>query len=158
MRDVSLSLLLACAVASLWPAEAAQDQGAPDFAPDSSTGWIASNQEFRPPPSGPGPITADPAHAAKPGQPTFRVADLANPILQPWAREELRKANERALSGKPAYTPKERCWPIGVPGFLLYPVFPVYCPQTPKKVVMIWAVDHQARHVYLSQNPPPRDV
>ena len=55
------------------------------------------------------------------------------------------------LSGKPAYTPKERCWPIGVPGFLLYPVFPVFFLQTPKEVVMIWAEDHQVRHIYLNQ-------
>jgi hypothetical protein len=38
-----------------------------------------------------------------------------------------------------------------VPGFLLYPVFPVYFLQTSKEVVMIWAEDHQVRHVYLNQ-------
>jgi hypothetical protein len=145
------SALLACFSAALWPTLAAQGPSVPDFAPDSSTGWIATSQEFVPPPSGPGPVVADPAHAPKPGQPAFRVADLSNPILQPWAKEELRKANERALSGKAAYTPKERCWPIGVPGFLLYPVFPVYFLQTPQEVVMIWAEDHQVRHVYLNR-------
>jgi hypothetical protein len=124
-------------------------------------------QEFIPPPSGPGPVTYDKAHpyvddgqARRDGkQPTFRVADLSNPILQPWVREALRKANERVLSGKAAFTPKERCWPIGVPGFLLYPVTPVYFLQTPKEVVMIWEEDHMARHVYLtdrhSPNPKP---
>ena len=158
MRYVSFSLLFACVVAALWPA-AAQDRSGPNFSPNSSVGWIAIGQEFFPPSSGPGPVTMDPAHMPKPGQSAFRVADLANPILQPWAREELRKANERALSGKPAYTPKERCWPIGVPGFLLYPVFPVYFLQAPKEVVMIWQADHQVRHVYLnaehSKNPKP---
>jgi hypothetical protein len=142
--------LVAAFASALWPAWAA-DRNVPDFAPDSSTGWIATSQEFVALPSGPGPVTADPAHAPKPGQPVFRVANLANPILQPWAREELRKANERALSGKAAYTPKERCWPIGVPGFLLYPVFPVYFVQTLQEVVMIWAEDHQVRHVYLNK-------
>ena len=150
MRYVSFSLLFACAATALWPAAAAEDR-VPNFAPNSSVGWIAIGQEFFPPSSGPGPVTMDPAHLPKPGQSAFRVADLANPILKPWAREELRKANERALSGKPAYTPKERCWPIGVPGFLLYPVFPVYFLQAPKEVVMIWAEDHQVRHVYMNQ-------
>ncbi|MGH6683350.1 MAG: hypothetical protein ACRECA_05405, partial [Pseudolabrys sp.] len=79
-----------------------------------------------------------------------RVADLSNPILQPWAKEELRKANDRALSGKPAYTPKERCWPIGVPGWMLYPVTPVYFLQTPNVVTMIWQEDHMVRHIYLT--------
>jgi hypothetical protein len=98
----------------------------------------------------------DPAHRPKPGQSAFRVADLSNPILQPWAREELQKANARALSGRAAYTPKERCWPIGVPGFVLYPVFPTYFIQTPKQVVMIWAEDHQVRHIYLNRQHSPR--
>ncbi len=156
MRYGSFPLAFACAVAALLPAAAAEDRGVPNFAPNSSVGWIAIGQEFFSPPSGPGPVTMDPAHMPKPGQSAFRVADLTNPILQPWARDELRKANERALSGKAAYTPKERCWPIGVPGFLLYPVFPVYFLQTPKEVVMIWAEDHQVRHVYLNQSHSAR--
>jgi hypothetical protein len=149
------STAVACTVAALWPALAAVD-GPPNFAPDRTTGWIAAGQEFQPPPSGPGPVVADPAHRPIPGVSQFRVADLSNPILQPWARDELRKANERALSGRAAYTPKERCWPIGVPGFLLYPVFPVYFLQTPKEVVMIWAEDHQVRHIYLNQQHSAR--
>ena len=129
----------------------------PNFAPSSDIGWIAADQLFLPPEKGPGPVVADPAYLiSKPGQDAFRVADLSNPILQPWAREELRKVNEWALSGKPAYTPKERCWPIGVPGFVLYAVFPTYFLQTPKKVVMIWAEDHQVRHIYLNRRHSTR--
>src|SRR5580704_8523918 len=56
----------------------------------------------------------------------------------PWAREELRKLNARALTETMLFTPKERCWPIGVPGFLLYPVTPIYFLQTPTQVVLIW--------------------
>jgi hypothetical protein len=80
---------------------------------------------------------------------------LSNPILQPWVREELRKVNQRALSAMIMFTPKERCWPIGVPGFLLYPVTPIYFLQTPKEVVMIWEEDHMARHVYLTDKHSP---
>ena len=144
------SLAVVCVASSLWPASAA-DQTIPNFSPDRTTGWIAAGQEFLPPLSGPGPVTFDPQRRPVPGRPAFRVADLTNPILQPWAREELRKANTRAQSGRAAYTPKERCWPIGVPGFVLYPVFPTYFIQTPEKVVMIWAEDHQVRHIYMNQ-------
>jgi hypothetical protein len=144
-----------CAFAAFIPASAA-DRAAPNFTPDSTTGWIAAGQEFLPPTSGPGPVTFDPARRPVPGRPAFRVADLSNPILQPWARDELQKANARALSGRAAYTPKERCWPIGVPGFVLYPVFPTYFIQTPEKVVMIWAEDHQVRHIYMNQNHSAR--
>ena len=147
--------VFAAAVAAL-PAPAAQGDGVPNFAPDASTAWIAAGQDFLPPASGPGPIMPDPAHRPVPGRPQFRVADLSNPILQPWVRDALRQANERALSGKAAYTPKERCWPIGMPGFLLYPVVPVYFLQTPKEVTMIWSEDHQVRHIYLDQPHSPR--
>ena len=144
------SVAFVCVACALWPASAA-DQSVPNFSPDSTTGWIAAGQEFLAPASGPGPVTFDPARRPVPGRPAFRVADLSNPILQSWTREELQKANARALSGRAAYTPKERCWPIGVPGFVLYPVFPTYFIQTAEKVVMIWAEDHQVRRIYLNQ-------
>jgi len=147
----------------LWPAAdargAANEAAIPNFAADSTIGWQLSDDEFIPPLSGPGPIVSDPAHPyvsfyrfPRNPNPTFRVADLSNPILQPWAREELRKANERSLAGKIISIPKERCWPAGVPAFLLYPATPVYFIQTPKEVVMIWMQDHQVRHVYLNQS------
>jgi hypothetical protein len=159
----------------VWPAIAADSTAIPNFSPDSRTGWIAGvpdgqapiGDEFLPPPSGPGPVTFDKAHpyidnalSRRTGKPsTNRVADLSNPILQPWVREELRKVNERSLTETMLWTPKERCWPIGVPGFLVYPVTPVYFLQTPEQVVMIWEEDHMARHVYLtdrhSPNPKP---
>jgi len=34
----------------------------PNFAPDSLTGWQLMDDEFIPPPSGPGPVVSDPAH------------------------------------------------------------------------------------------------
>jgi len=158
-----------CAVISAWPAIGAEK--VPDFSSDSRIGWIAGvpdgvspvGQDFLQPPSGPGPVTFDKAHpyvdsaiSRRTGaQPTLRVADLSNPILQPWVREELRKVNQRALTAMIMFTPKERCWPIGVPGFLLYPVTPIYFLQTPKEVVMIWEEDHMARHVYLTDKHSP---
>ena len=146
----------------------ADDRAIPNFSPDLRTGWIAGVQNSdepigddflpTPPELGPGPVASDKAHpyidnamARRTGkQPTNRVADLSNPILQPWVRDELRKLNARSLTQPMLWTPKERCWPIGVPGFLLYPVTPVYFLQTPTKVVLIWEEDHMARHVYLT--------
>jgi hypothetical protein len=129
----------------------------PNFAPNSSTGWLAQDDDFIQPPSGPGPVKSDPAHPyirfyklRDNPHPAFRVADLTNPILQPWVRERLKAVNERSLSGKYLAIPKERCWPVGVPGFLLLPATPVYFVQSPSKVAMIWMQDHQVRHVYLN--------
>jgi hypothetical protein len=138
-------------------AAAAETAPIPDFAPDAMTGWQLSDDDFIPPAEGPGPVQSDPAHPyisfyrfPRNPNPTFRVADLSNPILQPWAREALRQANERALSGQYVAIPKERCWPVGVPAFLLLPATPVYFLQTPKEVTMIWAQDHQLRRVFLN--------
>jgi hypothetical protein len=162
----STAAALLATAAALSPALPAQDVRVPNFSPDTVTGWVAGDpngenptgQDFLPPESGPGPVGNDKAHphiddgaARRDGkQPTFRVADLTNPMLLPWVRDSLRKANERALSGKPDFTPKERCWPIGVPGWLLYPVRPVWFLQSPREVTMIWEEDHMVRHVYLN--------
>src|SRR3984893_18065874 len=122
---------LVCGVLTLAAAFGAETAPVPNFAPNSATGWLAQDDEFIPPPTGPGPIVSDPAHPyisfyKFPRNPktTFRVADLTNPILQPWARERVRKVNERSLSGQVVAIPKERCWPVGVPTFLLLPATP----------------------------------
>jgi hypothetical protein len=152
-KSRSLIAGVIAAAALIGPAIGAESAVVPNFSADSRTGWIAGvpdgetpiGDDFLQPPLGPGPVTFDKAHpfvdnraARRSGkQSTNRVADLSNPILQPWVREELRKLNQRALTETMLWTPKERCWPIGVPGFLLYPVTPVYFLQTPKQVVMI---------------------
>ena len=104
-------------------AMAADTNPIPNFAPDTGTSWglDLALDDLLPPAAGPGPITFDPAHPYIPNfrgkQPTYRVADLTNPILLPWAREQMRKTNEEVLAGKVPFRARERCWPIGVPGF-----------------------------------------
>jgi hypothetical protein len=44
--------------------------------------------------------------------PTYRVADLTNPILQPWTIPSMKKANEEVLAGKVPFRARERCWPV----------------------------------------------
>jgi hypothetical protein len=138
---------------------AAQDNASPpNFSTSSSVGWVSYGPVFIAPTSGPGPVVNDAAHpfipnaiaAATGAQPTFPVADLTSPILQPWAREELRKRNELILSGKPGYTRWAGCWPIGVPGFVLHAVQPTYFIQTAKQVVMVSQEDFETRHIYLN--------
>jgi hypothetical protein len=152
------------AAAILMPASAAQDEKIPNFAPDSTTGWLKPpGDEFIQPDSGPGPVKADPAapyHTnALFAQETPKIADLSNPILQPWVKEQMRKENEAVLAGKVGFTARSRCWPHGVPGFLLYPVHPIIMIQTPKEVLMSWGQDFQLRRIYLNQphstNPKP---
>jgi hypothetical protein len=137
----------------------AQSGSAPNFAPTADIGWYAYNRQFIPPASGPGPVQQDPARPYVTNdefrvtgrQPTQQLADLNAPILQPWAREVVRKRNELVLAGKPVNPPHASCWPVGVPGFLLRPMTQaMYFIQTPKVVLMILSSKQEIRHIYLT--------
>jgi hypothetical protein len=131
----------------------------PNFAPDASIGWYAYNRLFIAPASGAGPVLQDPAHPYVSNdefrvtgkQPTERLADLNTPILQPWAREVVRKRNELVLAGKLVPSPTAWCWPKGVTGFLLSPMTqPMFFVQGPKEVVMILTSFNDVRHIHLA--------
>jgi hypothetical protein len=131
----------------------------PNFAPNPNIGWFAYNRLLIPPASGAGPVQQDPAHPYVPNdefrvtgrQPTQRRADLDNPILQPWARDVLRKRNELVLSGKLVASPSASCWPVGVTRFLLTPMTqPMYVIQGPNEVVMILSGHPEVRHIHLT--------
>jgi hypothetical protein len=153
-RAVALPILLCAGLASAAPSAAI-----PNFSPNPAVSWVAIEQGgFQRPLSGAGPIMEDPAHPAvgndefrRTGkQPSFATADLSNPILQPWAREALRKRNERILAGEPGFGLRVSCWPGGVPTFLLgAPFRPMFVIQSPKEVVLILELDHQIRRIYL---------
>jgi hypothetical protein len=167
----ALSACVLCGVLSAArPVAAAGDRSfVPHFAPDVTTAWQVNHpdgDDYIAPKSGPKPVSYDPAHPFVPTdpasttQPTYRIADLSNPILQPWAREEMRKANDDVLAGKIPYVPRERCWPAGVPAFVLEPPFNITIfIETPKEILMIHQEDAQLRHIYMnvshSKNPKP---
>src|SRR5579871_719185 len=125
--------------------------------PDLSAGgaaWQNRHNDFILPSSGPGPVTWDPKYpfvGNGAGQPvTSRVADLANPILMPWVRDELKKFNDDALGGKLQYTPTALCRPNGVPGMILLRNEPLYIAQTAGEVTFLYQSNHQFRHIYLN--------
>jgi hypothetical protein len=126
-----------------------QTAAPPDFS-SNETAWVSTLGDFLPPRSGPGPVGSDPAHPRSIGeQQYFRIADLTNPILRPWAVEQMRKSNEDVLGGKIAYTAHSSCMPAGVPGFLLFPFAPVHFIQSPKQVLIVWSGDQQVRRIHL---------
>src|SRR5262245_17629601 len=95
------------------------------FTGDPKTGWLPDRidrgDDFLPPASGPGPVTFDArfpfVQSGVANQPTDRVADLTNPILQPWVIDKMKATNDRVLAGEIPFVARERCWPGGVPGF-----------------------------------------
>jgi hypothetical protein len=154
-------------VAGPLPADEIKKQVIPDFATTANTGWILDRamgvDDMIPPPTGgPGPVTFDRAHPYVPNgrgpQSTYRVADLSNPILQPWLIPSMKKANDEVLAGKVPFRARERCWPVGVPGFDAYsPIESFFFYQQPDKVVMIAQAGPEIRHIYLNV-PHSKDV
>jgi hypothetical protein len=126
----------------------------PDFS-SNQVGWVGVGAGFRPVPGRLPPITNDPSHVFVPNgtgaQPTYPIADLNNPNLKPWVKEQMKNDNDEVLAGKIAYTARSSCMPAGVPGFMAYggPT-PLYFVQTPKEILMIFSGDHQVRHVFLN--------
>jgi hypothetical protein len=168
------SIVCGCilALALQAPAQTAKQNGASDEAAstDIMGTWARSDQEarFLPPPSGPGPVRDDPAHPhhghregvnGLPDQEaTPWVADLTNPILQPWVAAALKKNAERGLAGDTVNPPFVSCRPMGVPGSLVL-LENVQLLRTPTEVTLMYQRDHQIRHIYLnvphSKNPKP---
>jgi len=166
---VLASLVGVLGAASPRTVAAQQSVPVPDFTIDSKSAWLMVGDDFLPQPGGrPGPITfdkrypyVDNAAARRTGtQPTYRVADLSNPILKPWVVEEMRKANDWVLAGKIPFRARERCYPAGVPGWVIYTLAePISILQTDKQATMINHGGPEVRRIYLdvphSANPKP---
>ncbi len=125
----------------------------PDFSGLWTRTWI-ENGTFDPPPEGPGPIMVDPAYprSSFAGAAPW-IPDLSNPILQPETREALRRIAERELQFNPHIELQTMCMPPGVPEILnLRDNMQIL--QTPDEVILFYARDHHARHVYMNQAHP----
>lgn len=127
-------------------------------------GWNANFWDFQlDPPKGSahGPIKTDPNYPYNSqvqnggffggGELRPPIVNAKDPILKPWAAEQMQATNEEVLSGKRPlpFISQSRCWPGGVPGQLLF-LQPMYFLQTPKEVWMIWERDHFVRRIYLT--------
>ncbi len=72
----------------------------------------------------------------------------------------MRKANDWVLAGKIPFRARERCYPAGVPGWVIYTLAePISILQTDKQVTMINHGGPEVRRIYLdvphSANPKP---
>jgi hypothetical protein len=158
--SIFLATSVLCATGAALAANAANKQAIPDFATTAKTGWVLDHafgvdDLLASPAGGPGPVTFDKAHPYVPNgfakQSTYRVADLSNPILQPWTIASMKRANDEVLAGKVPFRARERCWPVGVPGFVAYSLIEAfYFYQLPDKVVIINQGGPEIRRIYLN--------
>jgi hypothetical protein len=162
LEKTVMTRILGCLAAALLAsaaALAADTDQVPQFA-FADGGWQAAGVVFLPPASGPGPVRDMPGRPRignnlELGQPIFAMADLNNPILQPWAREALQKVNEHVAAGGGGFTPQVSCKLLGVPAYLLHPAQPIYFIQTPAEILLIWPPNQEVRHIYLTGQHSP---
>jgi len=82
------------------------------------------------------------------------VGDYTNPILKPEAAAIVKQHAELSLAGIGYPTPRNQCWPGGVP-FVL-PTNGMQMFQQLDKITILYAVNHQVRHVRMNQPHPAR--
>jgi len=154
---LTAGLLSASALLTAFAADGAGGPG-PNFGADSSVSWVPDRgacDDFLAPADGPGPVLAPKDRPYVPNnpdtQPTYRIADLTNPILKDWVKDKMKKPNDDVMAGKVPFIARERCWPTGVPGYSVYTrVEPLYFLQTPKEVTLVIELDQQTRHIYMN--------
>jgi hypothetical protein len=115
------------------------------------SGWLDPPAPLR------GPIHQDPKYPLRGNEtrmPTPSLGNWQDPILKPWAAEQMRQSNEELLSGKVGipFRAQSQCWPGGVPANLLWSSEPMYFIQTPKQVWIYWQRDQWVRRIALADH------
>jgi hypothetical protein len=133
--------------------------------PDFSGTWVYPFCcGFAPPLSGPGPvINKSRRQQAFDAEglpiPNFQrrgqiswIGDYTNPILKPATAEAVKKKGEIEESGAVAPTPRNECWPEGVP--FIFDNMGIQILQRSDKITILYEHDHQVRHIRLNQVHP----
>ena len=123
--------------------------------PDFSGVWDHGIPGFDPLASGPTALVNRSRFPDGRSNPSQLVGDYTNPILKPQAAEVVKKHGEIALKGIGDPTPRNQCWPGGVP--FVFSDRPTQLLQTPEKIVILYGYNHQVRYVRLNQ-PHPAQV
>jgi hypothetical protein len=147
---VIAAALMASAAAPIFAA--AKDSGASDEAvPDLSGLWVRTGEPM-----------FEPIAGAKEGKPVARLevnskdaeeimaGNWDNPILQPWARDIVKKNADSEVALKHVYQADDSCWPVTVPAILNMREAVQFL-QTKNSVTILYQRDHQVRKVWLNQ-------
>ena len=157
-RDVLLVVTVAMAVAAAAPAfgQTAAPNATAHAAPvpDLSGIWVHSIPGFEPLRSGPTSLVNRSRREDGVGNLLQLVGDYTNPILKPQAAEIVKKHGEISLNGIGYETPRNQCWPGGVP--FVFTSGATQLVQTPEQVTILYNYDHQVRQVRLNQPHPAK--
>jgi hypothetical protein len=119
--------------------------------PDFSGIWVHSIPGFEPLPSGPTSLV-NRSRRNGIGDLLQLVGDYTNPILKPAAADVVKKHGEISQKGIGYPTPRNQCWPGGVP--FVFSSGATQLLQRPDKITILYNYDHQVRQVRLNQSHP----
>jgi hypothetical protein len=157
MRRGNLLLVVMLAAAAVTPVLGqAANKGAQSSAsiPNLSGAWAhTSITGFEPLASGPTSIT----NLSRRGITSDNrqlVGDYKNPILKPEAAEIVKKHGEMSLAGIGYPTPRNQCWPGGIP--FVFTTTAIEVIQQPDEITFLYYEDHEVRHVRMNQPHPAK--
>jgi hypothetical protein len=127
-----------------------------EFIPDFSGPWThPSIPGFEPLASGPTSVTNLRRREGGVSDNRQLVGDYSNPILKPEAAAIVKRHGEISLTGIGYPTPRNQCWPGGVP-FEFYNIG-MQILQQPDKITILYSNDREVRRVRMNQ-PHPEHV
>jgi hypothetical protein len=129
---------------------------AQDTVPDFSGVWNAG--DLQPPRAGRAGVRMHPDYQQRGTRQDNRerqnpippIADLTDPILKPWAREQLRGIVERRIAGEIIPEARSQCIAMGTPVLMIDEAGPRIFVQTPDEIVMIYEELPEVRHIYMN--------
>jgi hypothetical protein len=166
-------IIVATSAAALFSSPAFTQVASQGMAPPPDLSGVWGNPYLygiEPPISGPGPVVnkarrrqavdvdGRPLRAADAplvSDARLLVGDYANPILKPAAAEVVKKKGELSLSGQGYPSPRNQCWPEGVP--FIFTNSGVQLLQQGEKITILYDEDHEVRHVRMNR-PHPTQV
>jgi len=144
-------LVAALSLSAVWPVLADNEKDVPQF-----TGmWVRTGEPM-----------FDPIPGVADGLPVLRfevdsrdaqeimAGNWANPVLQPWVRDIVKKNAESEIAFKHVYQADDSCWPMTVPAILNLREAVQFI-QTKDRITILYQRDHQIRRVWLNQEHTP---
>ena len=80
------------------------------------------------------------------------VGDYNNPILKPEAAKIVKEHGEISLKGIGYPTPRNQCWPGGIP--FVFTTTAIQVLQQPHEITFLYYEDHEVRHVRMNELHP----
>jgi hypothetical protein len=147
---IAAALVLAAALVPLYAA--ATNGHDPEAVPPEFSGvWVRTGEPM-----------FDPIPGAKEGKPIARLevnskdaeeimaGNWDNPILQPWARDIVKKNADSEIALKHVYQADDSCWPVIPPAILNMREAVQFLPAK-DRITILYQRDHQFRRIWLNQ-------